>query len=334
MARKQSESKTSTALVVEDTTSRLALAREVSTAVAKFIRTATVFFKEADQLEKDALDLVTQARALTRPKTAEEDQAVQKLIVNSNAKAKAIEAHWSWLAAPLNKLHKWSTSRRGVGVGFAEDAAKIGNRWHNEFTEEQTRRAEEERQRLQRIEDDRARVARDMEVAALEAKALDEELSADTLSPREQVFAARFRIHGDQFRAAREAGYKNPEVSGAKLAHSEKITGYIEAQRRADAVRQQATALKQAPVKSTQVAVTPGVTRLAGHHSRTTKSAEVFDEKAFIEAALDGKIQVTRETLIGLLTINQANLNIQARDKGILINEWPGVRYVENKGLV
>lgn len=329
MATRKSEVSASNSTALVAGTTDLEFAREVGTTVAGFLKRAQVFFAQAGKLEETALDLLALTRDLrAHPVTnAHEDARLQELIVTVNAHRRVVTDHWS-ITSVVHKLHRRLTARRDLAVDACEEASKIANNLHNSYVLEQERKAEAERKRLQAIEDARAKKQRDDELAALDEEAAQAELGGEGLSERESLFVTKFLSHGYGVRAAREAGYLDPEKQFNRLGNHPKILAEIARRKTAEAARAQAEAIRQQPVQSVQVEVHADVTRLAGTKTVTRWSAEVVDEAALVAAVFQGRVPAD------VLKVDPVKLNEYARSLKGLINDWPGVRGIEKKGLV
>jgi hypothetical protein len=307
--------------IPEAVTQELTATQEILDAFAGWFRNLRAFFIEAHALEIAAQDTLAKARLFKLPTTAQEDEALQVFTVNANKAAKHAEEKWA-ITKSVHALHKRLTAKRAKAVDPNEAAAQITNDLHNEYKRLDALRVEQERARLQKIEDDAAQARRDKELAALEQQALDSEAASDDLSAREQSFVALLAINTPT-EAARKAGYKNPAQAGQRLMASAKIQKAIDALKAARALRDQQDALKAAPVVATVVEVAANVTKAAGVTERTTWAGEVTDLNKLIDAVIAGT--VPRDVLM----VNQVTLNGYARAmRDLMTKNWPGVRAV------
>jgi hypothetical protein len=309
-----------TALTPEQT-SDLQTVLETGALVTAFLKKAAAFFLRASIQTERAQKALDLAKAYPKPTDEASDLKAQTFIKASNTLAGEIETDWNVaIASPLYKLHRWSTGKRDLGANAAKEAARLVNAQHNAYVADEKRRAELERQRLQKIEDDKAAAARQKELDDLEAKALEAEASTEQLSEREQFFVDRVALGTTPYEAAKYAGYKHPADQAARLVTLGKIVDAIEAKRSAAALRQQAAATAAAPVKATVVDVKPNVAKAAGTREVTRWKAIITNPEALIAAVFAG--DVPRD----VLCIDEARLNQYARDLTVGINQWPGVQ--------
>lgn len=307
-------------------------------AVKEFLAGVPAFFAKARTLELNAKMALDKAKATKPPKTAEEDEAIQRLIKANALDTKEIKEHWT-ITAILDGMHKRAVAVRKRGTDAREEAGKVWTELHNGYTAAARRAAEIEQDRL-RVEAERqAQADRDRELAALEAQAVAAEEASADLSEREEAFADLvFRRLGPGYEldldlaivAAKAAGYKDPQVSGRKLLASEKIAAAIKAKYESAALREQLAAVRETPLDVQVATVKADISYAPGAHDRTTYSYELLDEEALIAACIEGKFGIPRD----ILTVKQPKLNQYAKDMKKLINRWPGGRLKKTTGVV
>lgn len=317
--------------VIEPHDPDLAVVETDGSVIAKFIEGIVHFFREARELEVKAVTTLSKARALKAPKSADDDSNIQTFIKQANADRKTVDAHWS-ICQTFSQVHRRLTSARARATDPLEEAARIAQRLHNDYAEEQRRIAAREQERLRQEAEEKARQDREREAQQLEAAALEREQASAELSEREQHFV---RLVADNNQppalAAFNAGFKNQEKAAARLMATPKIIDAIKATRDAIAIRQQAAATREKPLDVRVETVKPAVGKaIGGSFDRTTHSAEVLDQDAFIAAVISGKHGIPWD----VLTVNQPKLNEYARSLQERINLWPGIRHNRNTKTV
>lgn len=299
-------------------------------AVTTFLLGVTKFFKTAKTLETQALATLAASKALVVPTNGDEDVTLQTFIRQTSAEHKAVEEHWQ-ITTAINRFHRHMTGRRKIAVDALDAANKRGNDLHAQYVREEQQRVSRENERLRREAELEEQARRDRELEALEAEAVRREEAASELSAREQTFIDLMFATNNATQSAQRAGYKEALKAGTRLLTLPKICDALEAKRSAAAIRQQAAAIKQAPLLvETPEERQPDVRQAAGAHDRTTHSAELLDEAALIEAIFSGKYGIPRS----ILKIDTTALNAQARDLKALINKWPGVRYKKTTSVI
>lgn len=284
MARKAAAKAVTPEVVdVQPENPELTLARQEGNSLAAFVGGIVQFFAQAQDLEKRARQELDLARTWTVPTSKEEDERLCGLIRQNTIEKKDIEARWE-ITTIVHRFHKRLTAHRNRAVELREEVSTIGNRLHNRYAEEEKRRAREEEERQRREAEERARLDRERELAELERKALEAESASPELSEREQTFVDFYLRGSAPHAAAKLAGYRNPDAQALKLLDTPKIKAAIEAARQAIEIRRQATARKAAPIV---VEDTVDVKPQVDEGDRSTWSATVFDEEAFIVALLD-----------------------------------------------
>lgn len=302
---------------------------EETSMVQRFALAARAFFVTAATLESKAKENLTAAKALTLPTTKDEDERLQKTIKAFGADKKEALDHWE-ITLKVSRFHKRLTAARARAEGPNEEAVKLATALHNTYVEKETRRVAAENERLRREAEQRAADDRARELAEMERKALEAEQGAPGLSDRELRFVDYYITRKmNDVEAARAAGYKDPKASALKLLSLQKIVAACKAKQSADAIREQAAAIKEQPLDVQVQEVKKEVSTAYGH-DRDTHSMEILDERLFIEAIVGGKHGIP----LDLLTVKQAKGNEYARSLRELINKWPGVRYKKTTGLV
>ena len=326
MAKKQASAKASAPahepeiLPAEDALEAL-VPVEDKNLVTSFLGKIAPFVKRAIELEAKAKDYQLEAKKLKAPTTADEDAKIQTFIRTGNAAKKTVEEHWK-ITAIISGIHRKLTAKRGIAVQALEDGAAIAQRLHNSYVDAEKRRVAEENRRRQEEAEANARAEREREAAALEEKALEAERGMQGLSEREQAFVERVHAGVTPARAAEVAGFKNATAQAARLMAEPKIVQALEAKRTAEAVRTQAAAVREQPLEVQFEEAKPEIQK-AGGFDRSTHTAEVLDETAFIAAVIQGKHGIPWD----VLTVNQTKLNEYARSLQERIGMWPGIRH-------
>ncbi len=333
------------------------LVQQLGEGVVGFIKNVGQFIARARDLEQTAQDMERQARSLV-VSDAESHAACKRIVIQAREHKKTIAEHWT-ISQVLHRVHKMTTTRRGVGETAAANAEALGTQKFTRYDEEQKRREEEDRRR--REEEERARIERERqaEQAKAEIEALAAEQNAPTLSKREDIFCDEMVAHGDQVRAAKVAGYKNPREESAKLLSLGKINAAIEARETAKQIRQQAAAKAAEPIYIEEpIEEAPPerakATTVTTYSAEVTNVAEAVGEvlKGVIEVALleagvkssliDGvaqgivtRIMSGRTSTMGLpvklLTISQGAATELAKSIGPELNRYKGIRCKETK---
>lgn len=303
--------------------------------IQTFVAGVRRFFTQAAALERRAHGVLAEAKALTAPTTADEDLAVQQIIVKAKEETRVVEAHWT-IAQKVHQFHKRLVAGRSRATDVLDQAVELANGHHQRYVQAERRRAAEEQERLRREAEAQAQRDREAELKRLEEQALKAEAEAPTLSAREQRFVECLLVWGENYKgreaaAASQAGYKNPADAAQRLVLLPKIVAAFSAARQAAAVRQQAAAVKAAPVEVAHVEqVKPNIAHVAGKSDRSYHSAEVVDAAAFVQAALAGQLGIPADCLMP----NPVKLNEYAKSLKERLNLWPGVRYVKKDSLV
>lgn len=321
MATKQKAANTSTAdtkQTVLATLPEMVPTQQDGVALLDFFHGVAAFFNKAHGLEQRAKQTLLDARMLTPPQSAEDDEQIQLFIKRATADAKEVEGHWE-VTAIISRFHKRLTGARSRATSPISEAKDIAQRLHNRYVDEARRKAAEEQERLRREMEQQAAAAKQRELDALEARALEVEAGSADLSEREQQFVYHFVGSRNPIESARRAGFKNPESRALKLLQSQKIIDAIHAREASHSIREQAKALEQAPTVIDVPEVKAEVGTLGS--DRTTHTAEVVDLEAWRAGILAGTIPI--DTAIP----SQPKLNEYARSLRTQINRFPGVRY-------
>lgn len=296
------------------------------TTIAVFMRSLVPFFTKAAAIEKQARETLALAKSFKRPRTMDEDESMQRFLKTVTADTKTCEAHWE-ITAIVSRFHKRLTAARKRATDPLDEAKTIANGHHNAYVETERQRVAQEQERLRREAEEKARIDRERDLAKQEEDALQHELALDTLSARELNFVnfyvlTIYETAGNAAAALRRAGYKNPDQIAPRMMATPKIVKAIEAKRNAEAIRAQASALREQPLSVETRKVTPQISRAAGGHERTTWTGEVLDAAKFIDAAFDGGHGIPRDVLM----VSPVKLNEYARSLEARLDLWPGVR--------
>lgn len=297
----------------------VALVRSEGDAIGAWVGNIRQFFQDAQGLEMHAKSTLLRFESLRPPTSGDEDVQLQALIRTATADKKALEAHWA-IALVFHKLHSFLTSCRKRGTDSFDQAISIGNRHHNAFADEARRKARAEEDRLRREAEERAMRDREEDLRKLEAAALKAEAASPDLSERENVFVGEYLTTHNAPYAARRAGYKDPDATALRLMNTAKVKQAIEARTTALAHREQAQAVRESPVEVVHQEVRPDVSTSG---DRTTRSADIYDVKAYVKAIATREHGVMPEDA---LLPNQPFANDLARALGENINRIPGVR--------
>lgn len=287
-------------------------------AITRWVQGARAFFKQATELELGAKSFLIQMEGVKLPTNGDQDAQLQDLIRIGKSGRKEIEAHWT-IAGILDKLHKRAVQGRKRGTDAYDLAEKIGNDLHLGYKQAEQRRVDAENDRRRRETEEEARRKREDDLRVLEEQALKAEASSPGLSDRERTFVDLIASGRPMLDAAKRAGYKDPGVMGPRLLSTAKIKQAIQARQDAAAARQQAEAVREAPVQIEPVLVRPDIQKWG---DRTTWSAEVLDERAFVQAVMSGSFGIP----LDCLSVNQVKLNEYARSLRENLDRWPGVR--------
>jgi hypothetical protein len=193
MAKRESTSPITTLVPTEP--DDLTVIQQVGVGVIAFLKNAAAFLKKANSYEQQALDVLAAAKKLTKPTNSADDVKLQTFVKSCNQSKAVAEEHWNGTKASpgpsalLFRLHRRVVARRDVAVNALVDAATIGNGLHNAYTVDERRRAQVETDRLQAIEDAKAKKLRDEELARLEAEARRTRKPGKADSIREQAAA-------------------------------------------------------------------------------------------------------------------------------------------------
>lgn len=310
-------------------------AREQGGMVTSFLGNLSTFFRRATELEKNAKSTLEKVQALKPPTNADEDVRIQEIVRGVSLEEKSVEDEWS-ICQKVGALHKRLTGKRGIAQNYLTQAKAKANALHNGWVLSENQRVARENEAIRRKAEQEAQEKRDRELREAEALALKAEQDSPTLSKREASFVDAFGdgglYVGQASRSAQYAGYAAPwDAAGAKLLASKKVQAALNAKREAFAIREQAKAVREAPLEVRQVEeVKADVGRAAGAHDRTTKSLEVFDAEAFRRAAFAGAHGIPQD----IFEVNQGKANNYARDLGELVNRWPGCRLKKSTGVV
>lgn len=295
-----------------------------SQTISGFLSNLAPFFLRAGEIERRAVEIRELSRTWKVPTTPEEDEQLVENIRMVNAELKTAEGHWS-ARTVFHAFHKKLVAAYARAEKPLLDAQMTGNDLHNRFVANQREAARRLEEQRRREELQREQTRQREEAERLENEALAREEASADLSERERVFVAIMAEMGDGYdprQAATRAGYKDPAAMGPRLMTYTKILDPIRAAREAKTLREQAAAVKAAPVAINDVTVAPEITTTEGV---TTVRVEVIDEEAFIRAALSGSYGVPADCL----TFKQAKVNELGRAMGALVERIPGLRLVK-----
>lgn len=332
MAKRQSTTP-ATDLVPADVTD-IQFVQRASVPVLAFLKSLPDFFKKAAAIEKAATGILADAVKMSVPADVDGDVKLQAAIKRVNQGKLVAAAHWDGskeqpgITRILFALHRRTTNRRDIAVDALDRASVKLNNLHNDYEREAKAAAERERQRLQDIEDKRAADLQQKELDDLEAVALKAEAASDALSGREAAFAALVAAGSSPVKAAAAAGFKTPAQTAERLLKAKKVIKAIEGLKAAAAAREQAQAVKDAPVQATQVDVKPELARAPGTSSRTTHKPVIVDAAKVIDAVFKGLLP--RD----VLCIDTVRLNQYTRDTPTVVARWPGIEVVEDRKVV
>ncbi len=318
----------------------VALALSDGDPIQQFVAGLQMFFGEALELEKRANDDLAVAKTWTVPTCLEDDQRLVAALRQNTVERKVIEEKWG-VTQIIHRFHRRLTAMRDRGVTVRTEVERIGNRLHNQYTEAERRRAQEEQERERRAAEERARLDRERVLAEIDAQALAAEQASPDLSEREKRFVDYYTgpYASSASRAAQQAGYKNPDQAAAKLLAASKITQAIEAARKAKEIRDQATAIRQSPVIVDDVVEVKA--QVAGG-DRTTWGYECYNPDAFIAAVLDPlertkhgiPVDIAQEALRRMLKDGAPILTDYAKALKENLDRWPGMRHKKNTKVV
>lgn len=296
----------------------LPMVREESITIGQFFASLVPFFQRARELELSAVSALETARSFTAPTNAQEDAALQRFIQLRSGAKKLVQEHWK-ISSAIYQLQRRVAAARDRAADAEDQAAQIAQRLHNQYVQAEARRVEEENRKRREAAELEERRKREAERQEAERQANELEAKSDTLSERERVFVALVVGGLPPFAAAVQAGFKESQYA-TTLLNRPKIAEAVAAQQAAIEIRKQSEAKAKEPVLVDFVEERANIQR-AGV-DRTTKTAEITDAAAFIEAVCEGRHGIPRDTLEPVQTV----LNSYARSMGELINKWPGVR--------
>lgn len=314
----------------------LTITRETSTALQTFVRGAIAFFTTARRLELRAEATLARARAIKPPTDAATDEALQRELKQSNKESKEAEDHWTPINSAMAGYHKWTVARRRRATDRHDEVKSLLQPMHNAYVESEKRRVAAETERLRLAAEQKAREDRQAELDRMEAEAFAAEAASPTLSASEQAYVREYdaligkSYHSGEVRhcavqACIRAGYKKPELVALKMLEAPKILAAISAMVSARAIREQAAAVKEAPL---EVAVVPevkaNVTKTAGTHDRTTWSGQVVDLAAARAAWKKGTYDIPDDIWV----VDPTRLNELARLLQKNLDRMPGLRAV------
>jgi hypothetical protein len=309
----------------------VALVRSDTSAMQTFAVGIQEFLARTREAEESALATLEDAKALKAPRSIADDEEVQTFVKEAKAAKKTIGELWG-VCSVVDQFHKRLVGMRKRPEAALEEAAQIAIRLHDVYAEADRKRVAEEQERKRRAEELKAQQARDAELARLETEAVKAEEAGIGLSPREEAFVTFYLGYGGgplgAQDAARRAGFTDPLKSAVRLTSLPKILAAIKAKREAEAIRQQAAAVKEQPLEVKQVDVRSRVSSTPGLRERKTYSCEVVDLERFIDAVLKGAVSAD------VIMPNQTKLNDEAgriKDAVLFAQAFPGCELREKK---
>lgn len=326
MAKKGTTKAAAVPEVLEPEPQEVALVATESIGIVDWLRNLTTFFRTAQQIERAAVERRQRILALAVPTTKEQDAAIRQEVIDARDARKAAMAHWDVITSALSKLHRMTTAGRARATDPLEDAEKHGTRLHTTYVDNEKRRAAQAEQEERRRQEQQAEADRARKLAEFEAAALQAEESSPDLSDRETAFVDGYMRHGAGERAAREAGYKDPNAQASRLLASEKILKAIEAKRTAHTMRTQIDVMKEMPVYVDEGKIEAAAKPALNSGDREQWSASVVDLEKFRDAAFEGGYGIPRDVFI----VDTAALNRAARALGKRVEMWPGVKATKN----
>lgn len=309
-------------------TEEINLATQAGDVIRPFFAKVEAFIRAGHVLETMAQRKLDTANKLAAPTTDAEDEQIQTFAKSCTTDKKEIQAHWQSITSLLHGLHKRFVARRERGVTLLESAYDRANKLHQDYAAEKRRKEEAEQRRRDELAREEARQRQQAELDALEAEALAAESAAEDLSDREREFC-RLIVEraADPLLAAKQAGYRDPNVIALRLLRQPKIEKALEGLRVAKASREQAAAVQQAPLDVRYERVqTSGPATAPGLRDVTRRKALITDEQALIAAVIAGQHGIPAR----ILRVDQTALNDEARSLGELINRWPGCKLDTN----
>lgn len=303
----------------------LALLQDTSAVVVEFLQRAGVWMQECKALDEQATVALARAKAMPKPSDAASDELAQRYVRSTADELKTLEAKHGELVDPVNKLHKFLTSRRKASADKLVEAKGIYQTLHNTYVAAEKRRVDEENERRRQEAEAQERERRRLEQEQLEREALEAEAQLEGLSAREQAFVDAYVAGRDGLAAARIAGYAEPMKQAARLLASVKVRAAIDALVTAHSARSKAVELSEAPLEVEFVEATADINRAPGASDRTLKSCRIVNPEQFRAAVILGQHGIPHDTLEPAQTV----LNNYARRLGKVINGWPGVELVE-----
>lgn len=318
----------------------LALAKADGGIITGWLGNLAKFFTGAAELEQKAKATLAKVDAMKVPTNVDEDEKLQRTIKQIAQDQAGVEVYWD-ITKKVSALHRRLTAKRGIAEDALERAKKKANDLHNQWTANERRRVDEENRRREREARERAEREQQERAAELEREALKREAESPELSAREKDFVTNFTTVGgscysDATRSAQFAGYKNAAEQGARLAKAPKIQVAIKAALEANALRQQAAAVKAQPVDVEYQEVEPELSTAYGS-DRTNWGGELLDERALMTAFL-GCAPEDYKNRFGipadLWMVNPKKLNEVARSLHERLDLWPGVRAKKNTQVV
>jgi hypothetical protein len=294
--------------------------RDDSVTIREWLVSLIPFFTRARELEVAAKKTLEDSKLLTLPANADDDTRLKAFITRASADNKVVAEHWK-VTSLVHQFQRRLVAVRDRSCDALEEAAKRAQQLHNQYVKAENDRVAEENRRRQKEADDKAAAERQAELDRLEAERLKLEAASADLSDRERIFVDQVASGTPAMYAARNAGYKDYTKQGDLLMGRLKIALAIKAKQDSENIRKQAEAKKAEPLKPAEI-IAEKAQLGAGGVDRTTKSAEIFDARLFVEAVIGGRHAIPADCLMP----DPVKLNQYARSLGDIIDRWPGVR--------
>ncbi len=316
-------------VVVEPEPQDVIALRSDASMIQQFVGGMRVFFERANLLEMEAKANLVRMETRALPTNGDDDHKLQEDIRAMRAHKGEAESHWE-ITALISRVHRRLTSKRAIATDADDRAITIGNSLHNRYADNARAAARAEEERIRREAEDRQRREREAELAELEKQRLKAEANSPDLSAREQSFVDAYTSEvtgwkGNGKRAAEVAQYKDPDATAARLLNTPKIKKAIDSAETAKRLKQQAQAIREAPVEVEHVEVRPDLTKGG---ERTTWGAEIINEQALIDAVIRG--EAPRSLLMG----NRVAVNDLGKKLRENVDRIPGLRHTKKTGVI
>jgi hypothetical protein len=265
-------------------------------------------------------------------------EAARSFLKGAKALKRAIEEHYSTIKKPLNDARNTVLDMERAHLAPVLEAIRLAERADVEYVREQQRIEAEERERRRLEAEAEERERRAEEAAKIEAEASALESASEELSARERVFVREVMAWGAAtpaawLKAARLAGYKDPQQAADRLVKSQKIQHAITSAQEAAALRKAAERVQSAPVNVAPVEVESQIGTVSGTSLRTYYSCGAVDLQALILAVAEN-IKSGDGSMVLALEANMPYLNSQARDlKAMFERVYPMCKLAKREGV-